>query len=186
MLFFLLSIVDESKHDKVWYLYNKYNDDLISYARSELKRKNDKNYENDAWDVVQNTFLRLIQYMPEEIKFEKSYVFKILTNEIYKHLNKTEYYEDIDDNENLASEEDFEEIVAEEDNKKIIATIIYNLEDKFRMPIIMKYEFEMSVKDIAEQLDLAVPSVYSRLEKAYGLIKEEYERIEGKNGHIKL
>lgn len=185
MIFFLLSIVDESKHNKIRYLYNKYKDDLLSYARSELKRKNDNNFENDALDVVQNTFLRLIQYMPEDIKFEKTYVFKILINEINKHLNKTEYYEDIDHNENVASEEDFEEIVAEEENKKLIATIIYNLEDKFRIPIIMKYEFDMSVNDIAKQLDLAVPSVYSRLEKAYGLIKIEYERMVGKNGRIK-
>ena len=182
MLCFLLSIVDENKKEKVKYLYHKYFDRMISFAKSSLIAKNDSNFDDDACDVVQNTFLKLLQYMPDQVEYERSYVFKILTNEIYKFLNKEKYYEDIDDYEDMASEEEFEEIVIAENDKEIIAKIIYDLDERLRVPIVMKYEFEMSAEEIAQQLDIAVRSVYARLDKAYALIKKEYDKKEGQNG----
>lgn len=185
MLLFLLSVVDDNKRDKVQYLYDKYITLLMSIAKKMLEDEGDNNFENDACDVVQSTFLHLLKYMPDDVNFEKPYVLKVLRNETIKFLKKNKYYDDIDDYEEIASEEDFEDIVVAENNKEILARIIYNLDDKYRLPIVMKYEFEMSVDKIAEQLDLAVPSVYSRLQKAYGLIKKEYEKMEGKNGCVK-
>ena len=48
-------------------------------------------------------------YLPDDIKYEKSYVFQELKNEIAKFLKKESRYEieQIDDIEEITSEEDF-------------------------------------------------------------------------------
>ena len=64
---------------------------------------------NHAEDVVQNTYVSLLMYLPDDIKYEKSYVFQVLKNEIAKFLKKESRYEieQIDDIEEITSEEDF-------------------------------------------------------------------------------
>ena len=175
LLNFLLSVVDESKHDKVLYLYNKYHSDLIRYAKSELRNANHRNFKNDAFDVVQNTYLKLLKYLPDEIKYEKSYVFTILDNEINKFLNEKEYYMDIYEHEDLVSEDEFIDALIKKEQIENIGALINMLNDKFRIPMLMKYGYEISVEQIAKQLDLTVPAVYKRLEKARAIIKKQLD-----------
>jgi len=47
---FLLSVVDEK--NKVLYFYEKYDKELIKYAKSVLKNVDGKNYSSNAGDVV--------------------------------------------------------------------------------------------------------------------------------------
>ena len=59
MLQFLLSITDESNHEKIMYLYNKYHDPMINYAVSKFKNMNRCNYAYDAEDAVQSAFVKI-------------------------------------------------------------------------------------------------------------------------------
>ena len=63
MLQFLLSIADEKDHAKIEYLYNRYHEDMIRFARYRLRQKKMPNYELDAEDAVQNAFLKITKYI---------------------------------------------------------------------------------------------------------------------------
>ena len=83
MLNFLLMIADESNREKIEYIYYKYHDDMIRFARYKLKDFDIDSYELDSEDVVQNAFLKIVKYIdaidiskPENQL--KSYIFSIV------------------------------------------------------------------------------------------------------------
>lgn len=176
MLNFLLAIVEEDKREKIEILYYKYNKDMIRYAKSKLRNANHRNYKNDAYDAVQNTFLKLIKYIPDEITKEKSYVFAVLDNEINKILKDKEYFVDLYEQEDLVDEDDFVEILILKLQLDNIGRLVNQFDDKFRIPMLMKYGYDMTVEQIAEQLDIPASSIYWRLGKARQMIKTAIER----------
>ena len=87
-----MSVTEEDKHGKVQYLFDKYCKILVPYTKNELRSANCPNYHYDAYDIVRNTFLNLIKYMPESIESEKrspspSFVFDLFT--VYISLSQT-------------------------------------------------------------------------------------------------
>ena len=79
-LFFLLLSVSPKHHDKVRWLYEEYHDMAVKLARSELWRRSWDNYYNDAEDIVQNAFRRILKYGKKinyEIKNTRKRLWKI-------------------------------------------------------------------------------------------------------------
>ena len=170
----LMSISDDSKKAKIQYLYNKYYAILLSVCRSKLIKSGNKNYSIDSYDIVQNVFLNLIQYLPDVIEYEKAYIFTILDNEIYKFLRKETYNENIDDYENELAEEDFFESFNTREQLQRVSKIITSLDEKYRIPMILKYEFDLSVENISNRLDLPIRTVYYRLKRGQQIIKDSF------------
>ena len=101
VLNFLLMIADESNREKIEYIYYKYHDDMIRFARYKLKDYNIDSYELDSEDVVQNAFLKIVKYIdaidiskPENQL--KSYIFSIVANETKNFIEDATHYDDID------------------------------------------------------------------------------------------
>ena len=86
MLAFLLSLADEKDHAKIEYLYRRYHNDMLRFARSRLHQMGMPNYELDAEDAVQNAFFKITKYIRKidftaEEKEIKAYVLRIVANE---------------------------------------------------------------------------------------------------------
>lgn len=184
LISFLLSVVDDNKRNMVQYLYDKYDKEFIRYAKSHLKNVDGKNYIDFAYDVVCNTYVSLLLYLPDEIKFERAYVFQVLKIEIAKFLKKEKRMtvEQIDETDDFSSEEDFinDFLTKEKINK--VKEIIKNLDSKYQIPIFLYYGCHVPINVIAAQLEITEEAVYSRLSRARSQIKKKYEEEEGKNG----
>ena len=59
----LLMLTDEEHHDKIKFLYDTFHADMLRFARHRLRQMGLHSFEVDAEDVVQNTFIKIIQYI---------------------------------------------------------------------------------------------------------------------------
>ena len=144
--------------------------------------------EADAEDVVQDTFVTLIEsYDTIEDKSKvTAWLKKIAANKCLNRLTRTktdamedEFFEDVE-----AVPEDFlpDSIIESEDARRIIMEIISkSLSDEIRRTLILFYFDEMSTKKIAEALGVPEGTVRRRLNFARNKIKKEVEKYEEEN-----
>ena len=144
--------------------------------------------EADAEDVVQDTFVSLIESY-DSIEDKSKVVAWLKKNAANKCLNrltrtKTDNVEDEFFDSVEAVPEDFlpDSIVESEDTRKIIMNIINNvLSEDVRRTLILFYFDEMSTKEIAEALGIPQGTVLWRLNFAKKKIKKEVEKYEEEN-----
>ena len=144
--------------------------------------------ENDAEDVVQDTFVTLIEsYETIEDKNKvTAWLKKIAANKCLNRLTRTktdsvedEFFEDVE-----AVPEDFlpDSIVESAEMRKIIMDIIErSLSKDIRRTLILFYFDEMSTKEIAETLGVPEGTVRRRLNFARNKIKKEVGKYEEEN-----
>jgi len=144
--------------------------------------------EADAEDVVQDTFVTLIEsYDTIEDKTKvTAWLKKIAANKCLNRLTRTktdavedEFFEDVE-----AVPEDFlpDTIVESADMRRIIMDIISkSLSEEIRRTLILFYFDEMSTKEIAEALGVPEGTVRRRLNFARNKIKKEVEKYEEEN-----
>ena len=144
--------------------------------------------EADAEDVVQDTFVALIESY-DTIKDKDKvipWLKKIAANKCLNRLTRTktdsvedEFFEEVE-----ALPEDFlpDSIVESEEARRIIMDIIDNsLSEDIRRTLILFYFDEMSTRDIAEALGVPEGTVRRRLNFARNKIKKEVEKYEEEN-----
>lgn len=171
MLVFLLSISDESYHNKIIYLYETYHMDMICIAKSRLRNCGIPNYAMEAENAVQNSFVNIIKYIdrvninvdPKELK---AYLVVIVLNEVKKIIREYKPYEDIDNYLDKLASEDFVECLCDLEQYEEVVNVIRSLDDKYTTVLLLYYQKEMSVKEIAECLGMPVNTVYTNLNRA--------------------
>jgi len=135
-------------------------------------------------DAVQETFIRVYKNIGSydlDKPFEP-WIYKILINECNRVLGKNK-------NENIILVDDFMENNLQgsmEDNYKFeqyesLYEAIERLDDKIRIPIVLKYLKGLQENEIADILDINVNTIKSRLFKGRQRLKDLLERIEGGN-----
>ena len=141
--------------------------------------------EADAEDVVQDTFVTLIESY-DSIR-DKAKVMpwlkKIAANKCLNRLTRTktdvvedEFFEDVE-----AVPEDFlpDSLIESEEMRRVLMDIIEkSLSDDIRRTLILFYFDEMSTKEIAEALGVPEGTVRRRLNFARNKIKKEVEKYE--------
>ncbi len=144
--------------------------------------------EADAEDVVQDTFVTLIESYDTMKDKDKviPWLKKIAANKCLNRLTRTktdavedEFFDDVE-----AIAEDFlpDSIVESEEARRIIMDIINNkLSDEIRRTLILFYFDDMSTKEIAEALGVPEGTVRRRLNFARNKIKKEVEKYEEEN-----
>lgn len=169
MLFYLLSISDESDHGKIIHLYDKYHDYMMKYAVSTFKLRGRANYVFDAEDAVQAAFLKITKYIDKidfasDEKRMKNYVFAILKNEIFSILKKNS--EDAELNEDLDySDRVFIDDLDIQEKYDDVVRAIRGLDEKFSDTLYLVYCEDKSVKEIAKLMGISPKTVYYRLKK---------------------
>ena len=144
--------------------------------------------EEDAEDVVQETFITAFERYDSLNDKSKAvaWIKKIAAN---KSLNIVMRKRTINVGDEVLEEtedigEDFlpDSIIESEEKRKIIMDIIRNsLSEDTAMTVILFYFDEMSIKEIAEALNIPQGTVLSRLNYAKKKIKKEVEKYEKEN-----
>ena len=176
LLSFLLSIADESDHDKIVYIYEQFHDVMIRYAKRKLYMARAFDYANRAEDVVQNAFVRMIKYI-HAIDFSvserelRNYILSVVSNEVIRELKDEEHHANIDDFINVASEESFvNDLLIHERYTEVVAAI-EQLGEKYRLALVYRFCKGYSIKEIAELLGIPEKTVYTRVERGQKMLK---------------
>lgn len=175
MLQFLLTLTDESNHEKVEQLYKKYHDYFIKCAVTKFKSLGRTNYVSDSEDAVQNTFIKITKRI-HRIDFTrgekdvKNYCLSILSNEICNVLSENQ--ENFEINEEFCSQEEYnfiEELELQE-NYNQLAKAIEKLDEKYSTTLYLVFYNEMTVNEIAEMMGISTKTVYTRLARGKKLL----------------
>lgn len=179
MLSFLLAISDLADHDKIIHVYNTYHTTLLKYARNILRGSSQTLNEEDA---VQNMYVNLIKYIQNIKCWDDenqlyAYLLTMTSHECLRLLKKSSDYENVDDYENvLVSDENFISKVNEEDDYRRLVQLILDIDVTYSIPMYLHWVEELDVKSIAQQLNMPVKTVYTRMERGKLILMKLLEK----------
>jgi RNA polymerase sigma-70 factor (ECF subfamily) len=173
----LLSLADESDHDKIVYLYTHFHDAMIRAAKRKLYMARIPNAADVAEDVVQNAFVKLTMYV-KAINFNvserelRSYVLSTVAREVINELEDRREHDDIDEYLNIASDEDFVKDVMTHERYEAVVAAIEQLDEKYRLALEYHFYKGFSVKQMAELFEMPEKTIYTRISRAQKKLKE--------------
>ena len=182
MLQFLLLLTDQSNHEKIKYIYDKYHQFMLKFAVSKLKNMGRRNYAFDAEDIVQNSFMKITRYI-HDIDFfmgEKSiknYVFAILNNEISNFVKNNQELEEIDEDFYEEAEYDFLEELSIKETYNDVVKGIEALDERYSTTLFLFYCKEMSVNRISELMGISAKTVYTRIARGKTLLLDSLKGV---------
>jgi len=186
MLYFLLTLADESDHKKIEYIYNNYHEYMLKFAASKFRGYGRRNAFYDAEDAVQNAFVKITKYI-NNIDFNaknkeiKNYVFAILINEIYNILNKNIEIDEIDEEYSENQEYDYIRELDVKERYNEIVEAIEHMDEKYSSTLFMLYCKEMTINEIAELMGISTKTVYTRVQRGKKLLLEQLGvKVDGK------
>lgn len=183
MFFLFLIAADEENFQKILTIYDKYHVNMLRYARSLLRLYGDKNYLQNAEDVIQNVFLKISRYI-DRIDLGRSeeavggYLFTIVENEVSNFLSKQEKNEELDEMLINCNECDLFEEFSKKEMYNNIVREIKRLDPIYSEVLWMRFVEEMSVREIAEKLDLKEQTVYTRIKRGIALVRKKFKEEE--------
>lgn len=154
-------------------------EDLISYYYPEILRYclwHAQNKES-AEDATQETFLKAIRYMDGYTHKGqyKSFLYKIAANTCVD-MHRRKCNSDVSLEQQLEeysyAEKGFVEIESDMQLRQMVA----KLPEDLRELIILRYAQELSVKEIAEIIDIPFRTVQSRIRKALKILKTQCQK----------
>jgi len=129
---------------------------------------------DDAADVTQTVFLkafeRLDQYNPEYKFF--SWIYRIAVNESINQRSRSKNLQTLDDEE-FADSANPEDAVDSESLSTIIQAGLMELQEDYRVVVVLRHFSDLSYKDISEVLRIPEKTVKSRLYSARQLMKAQ-------------
>lgn len=164
---FLKSVIHE------WY------DPLYRFALSLCQN------ESNALDLTQNAFYKLVHKghtLKDQTK-AKSWLFSTLHREFIDQYRQSRRFpsHDIDSIPEPESETS-EEAVTKLESATLLAAL-EQLEEKYRMPLVLFYLQSFSYKEIAEILEIPIGTVMSRLRRAKDQLRNLLETAPSKSTH---
>lgn len=166
MISILILVVDDV--DKIAYLFQTYNDEMLRYAKRLLWQRNDP--EHDAEDVMGGVWWRLSKYRksvnidvtPLEMR---AYVMRIVAHQA-SCLMKTPEALPLDVWQvEEESNRDFLEQIHIRDRYDEVVYELKKLDDRYSVPLELMLVEHMSVKQISIFLDIPLKTVYTNIER---------------------
>ena len=161
-------------------LIDQYGNSVYSFCR---KLTNNK---HDADDLYQQTFLKTIE-IKNKIDYKKNVKNLLITiaisiwkNSIRKKARHNKIapvydYQDINTFEIIDVNTNIEVQVIRNETKNQVNLVVGGLKEKYRLPIILYYNMQLSIGEIATILKVPKGTVKSRLFKARDIIKTGLE-----------
>lgn len=173
----MIAQIQKGNRDAFAELYNIYAEYALRVATAITKSR------TFAADAVQETFIRVYKNIQtfDRSKPFKPWFYRILINECNRFLERkgklipTDHHWDNDPN---LAQTDLHYFEQYEDLYQAVG----QLNDLYRIPIILKYLNDFSEKEIAELLELNQNTVKSRLLKGRQQLKEALEQDRAKEG----
>jgi len=179
MLAFLLSICEKKYHPIIEHIYYTYQEDMVRFAKYRLRNRSVPNYDIEAEEVVQNSFLKIVTYADKikrksQPKVLKSYVMSIVKNESGTFVHN---YFKRPDTEALESEfasmEDYSATLNVHNLYEDIIDAIDNLDYIYGVPIYLRVVMDFEVSEIANILEICEKTAYTRIERAKKMLKNK-------------
>lgn len=175
MLQFILTLADESDHEKIEDIYKKYHYYMIKCAMARFSALGRSNCLYDAEDAVQNTYMKIARNI-DRIDFSrgendvKNYCLAILSNEIYNILSEASESLELSEHFNPSELTDLaDELEIRENYEKTVAAI-KNLDEKYSTTLQLYFCEEMSPSEIAGLMAISSKTVYTRLARGRRLL----------------
>ena len=167
---------------KLSFKIHTYHDDRIRFAKSRLKQSGTRNYDIDAEDAVQNAFVKIVKYInkidfDEPEKTIKSYVLSIVSNEVINIVSDYQCTDDIEDYMDVLEVEDFVEKINSRESYDSIVKFIKQMDEKYSTALMYHYCYEMSVREIAQMLDLPENTIYTRLMRGKVILQKKMSEV---------
>jgi len=162
------------KHDSLkalQELYEFYQTKIFYFALSYLKS------EEEAKENVQNAFLLLWEHRKniDENKSVKSYLFKIVSNQIYNTLSRKtlkQKYANQHLTQNIHYQEDTEQHIFYQDIKNIIYKLLDKLPPQRKEIFMLSREKGLSHDEIAKKLNISRRTVENNIYRALKFLKK--------------
>lgn len=138
---------------------------------------------SDAEDIIQDSFIKAIEYM-EHVEKSKlsSWLFQVALNKYRNKIKRNKIISAVSVNEenfyeHLVSEDNIEEGFLVKEKNKQVREVLNNLKDETKSVLIFKYDMELSYREIGLLLGLSEDSVKTYLYRARKKYKEEWNKI---------
>lgn len=124
----------------------------------------------DAEDVVQETFIKYLQKVPEfkDNEHEKAWLIKVATNKCRDILRSRRRYP-------VVNIDEINEFTKDSSDSGILEALM-TLPDKFRIVLVLYYVEEYSVREISQLIGRTESAVKMRLQKGRRLLSEAYRK----------
>ena len=130
--------------------------------------------DQDCADAIQETIVKAFSKIDtlKNDKYARTWLIRILINECYNLVRKSSKFislEDLEDRLELESEKskDYSELYA----------AVNSLKEELRLPVILYYIEDFSVREIAQILEISEGAVQKRLARARGKLRQELQEV---------
>ena len=178
---------DIEARDKLELLYRLYATKLLHVAKGILKNS------HDAEGIVHSAFIKVIYILdkienPEE-KRTYALLVTIVKNLCYDKMRKWKYEELVDFSEtqlDIVDAKSPEQIYVEKETSLELQGYIYSIPEKYKIPMMLYYVHDLSVKEISVILGISQNLASIRLSRGRKYIKEVVKKTENITNETEL
>ncbi len=142
--------------------------------------------EDEAEDVAQETFIQANLHLDhfEPCTSMKSWLAKITLNLCHSHYRRKKARQRLQDVLKVitfhlsSANPSTEDAVIQNERQRSLKTAVEALDEKHRLPVLLRYVHGLSVPEIALALDVNEGTVYSRLHYAHQKLRDQLGRSE--------
>ena len=130
--------------------------------------------DDDVADAVQNTILTCFEKLNtlKKPRYFKTWMIRILINECYSLLRRQKKYVSMETTEIPERKQ------PEKTDYSELYQAVSELKEELKLPVILYYAEDFSIKEIAEILEITEGAVQKRLARARGKLKKAFEHKE--------
>ena len=130
--------------------------------------------DDDVADAVQNTILTCFEKLNtlKKPRYFKTWMIRILINECYSLLRRQKKYVSMETTEIPERKQ------PEKTDYSELYQAVSELKDELKLPVILYYAEDFSIREIAEILEITEGAVQKRLARARGKLKKAFEHKE--------
>ncbi len=147
-------------------IYGKFHDKVLYYIRGKVSTQ------EDAEDLCADVFVKAYENID---KYDKNlgevstWIYRIAHNAVIDYYRKNRPGEEL--GEDIASSESIEDAILKEEDLGILARALEKLSEKDRAIIIFRYYDRLSLKEIAEKLNISYSGCKLRHQNALNTLK---------------
>ncbi len=132
----------------------------------------------DAEDIVQNVFIKLLQYeyIFKTSNDEKYWLIRVTINESINFVKSSYKKKTVFSEEIVSSTSDQ---TKEDTNKEVLQFYVDTLPEKYKVVVILFYYENLKTIEISKLLDISEAAVRKRLERAREILKKKMEAYNG-------
>ena len=152
--------------------YNRYSQDLFNVAYGYTRCV------QDAEDIVQNVFIKLLQYEKtfNTTNDEKYWLIRVTINESINFVKSSYKKKTVFSEEIVNSTSDQ---IKENTNKEVLQFYVDTLPEKYKVVVVLFYYENLKTIEISKLLDISEAAVRKRLERAREILKKKMEAYNG-------